>query len=124
MQLKKNILVYIICLYLVGTALYSLANMLWSAPDGLLIKAFIFQILKISAGITLFVRFYLAPYIMTAVLLWSVVITGIGFYVQPITEQSNFIIFYVGTSLLFLLCLVLYSFYLKRNGYFKAGKNA
>ena len=99
-------------------------TMHWSAPTDLLAKAIIFQSLKFLAGITLFSRLKVAPYLLAAVLLWSLVVTGLGFQVHPLADQSTFSIVYVAIHLVLLLAVVLYSFRLKSMGYFAGGPNA
>ena len=124
MTSEKNILIYIISLYLAGTALYTILTVSWTGPTDLLAKVIIFQSFKLAAGVTLFFKAFLAPYLMAIVLLWSVVVTGLGFNAHPLAEQTGSTISYVVINILVLLFIVLYSFYPKRIGYFTDNINA
>lgn len=123
MGTKKPIIVHILCICLIGTALYSIITILWSEPADLLAKAIIFQSLKLAAGITLFTRVKAAPYLLASVLVWSLVITGLGYEAQPLTDQSTFTILYAGIGCSLLLSPALCSFYLKSKGRFVGNPN-
>lgn len=124
MSTKQSPIIYIVCLYLVGTAIYSLSFISWSAPLELLVKAMIFQGLKISAGIALIFKQVIAPYLLSAILIWAIIVTGLGFQVSPLSEQSMGDSVFVMVNILFFVVVVLYSFSLKRKGYFERGSNA
>ncbi|PNE01843.1 hypothetical protein A15D_02619 [Alcanivorax sp. MD8A] len=121
---NKPITAYILCLYLVGAAIYSLAGLSWSAPPALLTMAVIYQLLRLTAGAALFFRFGIAPYLLVVVLLWSVVATLQGYSVHPLSHQSIYVIIYTVVSIVFLASIALYSFHLKRKGYFLGGKGS
>lgn len=124
MSADKPMIVYVLCLYLVGSAIYSLAILPWSAPAALLAMAIVFQLIKLASGVTLFFRVGIAPYLLAVVLLWSVVATLLGFRSHPVSQQSMYVITYTVISEAFLFAIVVYSFYLKRSGYFVGGPNA
>lgn len=90
----------------------------------LLVKAVIFQGLKISAGIALISKQVIAPYLLSAILIWVIIVTGLGFQVSPLSEQSMGATVFVMVNILFLVVVVFYSFSLKRKGYFVRGSNA
>jgi len=121
-SVNKPITAYALCLYLVGAAIYSLAGLSWSAPPALLAMAIIYQLLRLVAGTALFFRFGIAPYLLVVILLWSVVATLLGYSANPVSHQSAYVIIYAVVSTLFLASIVLYSFSLKRKGYFWVGK--
>lgn len=123
-SVNKPITAYALCLYLVGAAIYSLAGLSWSAPPALLAMAIIYQLLRLVAGTALFFRFGIAPYLLVVILLWSVVATLLGYSANPVSHQSAYVIIYAVVSTVFLASIVLYSFYLKRKGYFLGGKSA
>ncbi|MEH6783860.1 MAG: hypothetical protein V7688_08265 [Alcanivorax jadensis] len=122
--MNKPITAYFLCLYLVGAAIYSLAGLSWSAPPALLAMASIYQLLRLVAGIALFFRFGIAPYLLVVILLWSVVATLLGYCANPLSHQSAYVIIYTVVSTAFLASIVLYSFHLKRKGYFLGGEGA
>lgn len=124
MSTRQSPIIYILCLYLVGTAIYSLSFISWSAPLELLVKAMIFQGLKISAGIALIFKQVIGPYLLSAILIWAIIVTGLGFQVSPLSEQSMSDSVFVMVNILFFVVVVLYSFSLKRKGYFERGLNA
>lgn len=123
MNTDKSAFIYLFCLYLVGTAIYSIITIPWSAPAELLVKAILFQGLKLAAGVTLFSRQVVAPYLLSVILLWSIVATGLGFQVSPLTEQSITTIIYMAVNIVFLLAVTLYSFSLRCKGYFVGVKH-
>ncbi len=124
MSTKQSPIIHTLCLYLVGTAIYSLSFISWSASVELLVKAVIFQGLKISAGIALISKQVIAPYLLSAILIWVIIVTGLGFQVSPLSEQSMGATVFVMVNILFLVVVVFYSFSLKRKGYFVRGSNA
>lgn len=116
--MNKPITVYVLCLYLVGAAIYSSAGLSWSAPPALLAMASIYQLLRLVAGTALYFRFGIAPYLLVVILLCSVVATILGYSANPLSRQSAYVIIYTVFSTVFLASIVLYSFHLKRKGYF------
>ena len=122
--MNKPIIAYALCLYLVGSAIYSLAGLSWSHPPALLAMAITYQILRLVAGTALFFRFGIAPYLLVVILLWTVFATLLGYSANPISNQSAFVIIYTVVSTVFLVSIVLYSFYLKKKGYFLGAESA
>lgn len=122
--MNKPIIAYALCLYLVGAAIYSLASLSWSNPPALLAMAITYQILRLVAGIALFFRFGIAPYLLVAILLWTVVAILLGYSANPISNQSAFVVIYTVVSTVFLSSIVLYSFHLKKKGYFLGSESA
>ena len=120
-QAKTSMAIYLICTYFIGSAAYSLFSIMSAATitfNGLLFAAVGFQSLKVCAGLALYFRQSFTRYIALAILVWSLIATGLGFINRPLSSQTTYTLIYVAVTLSMLLAFTAYTFWLGKRGYY------
>jgi len=118
---KSEYIIWAICIYLVGSAIYKLASLsdsLGQVPILLLLVAIGYQTLKIITGVTLYFKKTYTPYLALVILAWTLVATIQGVYSQPEPSLNLYSVAYIAISLVILVAFVVYCFWLKKQGYY------
>ena len=119
-QGKIPVAVYAISLYLILSGFYAIHNTITSDfPDSAMILiALLFQSCKVIAGASFYLRKKFTPYILCGLLAWSIFSTGNAYLEQPDHASTLSITIYVRVVISVYIATIIYSFWLRKRGFY------